>query len=367
MTLLGYGGARLVALYRVTIPSPPLPLAVSAPPLRATGSAAATAWANRWERVLKQAHTPGRDRGMETLIEELARTNPERALQLALAEPNWDLRARLRDAALRGWGAVAPDAAGAWAMQRVLPAEKMQCVSAVLTGAAEKPDDAVRVGLKLCAVDGEQAGEYGHALINALAGKNGAFEAAARFAAAAGMVDRQGILLESAFRQWAHHQPEQALSHWQQITDPAVRKGAFEGLVSGWADSDPTRLAQFATALPAGEERTRAFGSAAFHWAQKDPAGAMEWVGRFDPSPELDESMKAVATMPSLIAAQPTTALEWADTITDRGQRMMAKHTVFTAWAQQNPAAAREFSRNVHDADEREMMAEVIAGLGETK
>jgi len=315
-------------------------------------------WDEQWKKLTAQSSTPARDRDLASLIEELAKKDPKRALDFASAQTNWDLRDNLRNAALRGWGSVAPDAAAAWAVDRRLE-ERMPSVDAVLTGAAKNPDEAVRVATKLCASDPVPAGDYGHAVISALI-ENGAFEAAARFAAGASMVDRQSLLLESSFRQWAQYQPDQALAALATVADPKARSAAYEGVISGWADADAHKLADYAQTLPAGENRSRALAAALPHWVEKDPAAAMEWIGRFDPSADLDDGMAAVAKLPSIATQHPETAMEWADSISDPAKRLMTKNEVFTSWVQTNPSAAKKFAATAKNPDEREMMLNLL-------
>src|SRR5690606_13855618 len=100
-------------------------------------------------------------------LEELARTDPQRALAFAQNQADWRLREILRDASLRGWASVAPDAAGDWALGVRLE-DRRAVVGAVLQGASVDPDGTVQLALRLCAADPEPAGDYGHAAIAAL-------------------------------------------------------------------------------------------------------------------------------------------------------------------------------------------------------
>ena len=339
------------------------PAANASPSIPPPAISTPTGWEALWRQETRQPLSAAQGRRLSALLEELARTDPKRALELAATERNWELRAKLRDAALRGWGATAPDAAADWAMSQPLLGERMRCVEAVLAGAAELPNDAVRVGLRLCAADAVTAGAYGHALINALVGKQGAFEAATRFAQSAGMVDGQGILLESVYRQWADHQPRQALQNLSAISDPKIRSAAYEGVISGWASTNPAQLADYAQSLPAGEERTRTFGAALYQWVEKDPVGATEWIGRYDPSPDLDHGVMAVATLPSLISGQPELAMDWAGGITDPALRTVTKKNVFADWARNDRVAARKFAEGLGNPDERESLLEIVDSM----
>lgn len=313
-------------------------------------------WEKRWGNLANQENSPARTRSLETMLEELGRTEPKRALALALAEGNWLVRDQLRNAALRGWGAAAPDAAADWAMGQTLLGERMQCVSAVLAGAAENPEEAMRVGLRLCTADPGPSGDYGHNLINALVDKKGDFETATRFAVAASMVDRQSYLLDSAFYQWAQHEPDRALEELDKITDPKIRSAALKGVIEGWADADAEKLADFAQTLPPGEERSRALSVALPQWVAKDPEAALEWINRSDPNPDFDKGIAALALLPSLLQNRPVTAMEMTDNITDSAQRSLAKSNVFYQWAMRDPGAARTYASGLQNAEYREML-----------
>lgn len=297
-----------------------------------------------WRELSRAPISPRSTRERAAFLEKLARTDPQRALALSLAEGNWLVRDQLRNAALRGWGAVAPDAASAWAMGQKLDGDRLQSVNAVLTGAAEQPDAAVRVALRLCAQDPVFAGDFGHTVVNAIVEKTGAFEAAARFAIAATMVDRQSFLLDSAFYQWAQHEPDRARAAFNQISDPQVRGAALKGVIHGWADSDPQRLADFAQALPPGEDRSRAFAVALPHWVGKDPEAVLQWVGQLDPDPDFDKGFAALALLPSILQQRPAVAMELTENIVDSAQRTLTRQNAFYQWALEDPAAARKYA-----------------------
>lgn len=318
------------------------------------------AWDKRWTELNRRPPSSRRDSELATLVEELARTDPQRALRVASSEPNWALADALRDAAMRGWGSVAPDAAVDWALGNRLDI-RMHCVSAALAGAAAaNPPEAVRVALRACQSDPEPAADYGHALITALVEKSDAFAEATRFAAAVG-TDRQQHLLDSAYYQWARHQPDQALAALASLADPKLRASAYEGLLSGWAAADAQKLADLALQLPPGEARARALAVALPRWVEKDPATAAEWLGRFDPSPDLDAGIASVSTQPAFIAGTPATAMDLSDNILDRAQRLATKHEIITQWAGRDLPAARRFAEAVKKPDERDMMLEALA------
>lgn len=316
-----------------------------------------------WQHLNQEPACPSRDRSLEAMLEKLARTDPQRALALAMAEGNWLLRDKLRNAALRGWGAVAPDAAADWSMAKSELGERMYCVEAVLTGAVEHPDEAVRVALRLCAIDPVPAGNYGHAVINALIDKAGSYEAATRFALAANMIDRQSYLVDSAFYQWAQHQPELAAAKLNEIADPKVRSSVMKGVVEGWADADAKSLATFAQTMAEGEDRTQFMSIALQQWAGKNPEATLQWINQFDPHPDFDKGIAAVSLGDTLLANRPADAIELTEYIADPAKRTLTRDNAFWRWALRDPSGARKYAESVQNPEYRESMLDDLTRL----
>ncbi len=356
--LLGFILARSLAAQQ----SAALSLASAKPATRSTPSTAST-WDDRWHSLSSQPNTAALTREREALLETLARTDPKRALALAASEGNWLTRDQLRDAALRGWASIEPDAAADWAMQQTVLGERMKCVAAVLQGATAQPDAALRVGIRLCSTDPEPAGFYGHMLINALVERTGNFDAAMRFATSATMVDRQSFLLDSAFYQWAQHDPERAYAQLSSLTDPAIRASALKGLIEGRSDFDPRHFADFAQKLPAGADRTQALAISLQRWAGKDPVAALQWIDRGDPDPDFDPGIAALAVSDTLIASRPEVAMELTDNICDTTKRILTKSRVFFEWALRDPAAARRYAEAIKHPETRETLLQDLQSL----
>lgn len=338
-----------------------LPTATAAPTSTATEPNPTSAWESRWREAAALPNSPATLRLREALLEELARTDHERALALVQAEGNWLARDALRNAALRGWGAMDPEGASAWAMALKLDGERLHGVLAVLTGAAERPDDAIRVGLKLCAAEPVFAGSFGHALINALVERTGSFDAAARFASEATNVDRQSFLLDSAFYQWAQHDIARARDEFTKITDPDVRRAALKGITAGWSDADPRQLAQFAQGLPEGDDRSHILSVALPKWVNKDPDGALQWINQMDPDPDFDRGLVELSNLPSILYSQPTVALELTENIVDSSQRTLTRQNVFYRWALHDPDAARRYAQELKDPERRQAFLDDVA------
>ena len=317
-------------------------------------AADATAWQSRWQQLLGQASSPARDRALVALLEQLAKTDPQRALALAAAESNWRLRDELRDASLRGWASTDAKSAGDHALTLRID-NRRRAVAAVLEGAASaSPDSAVRTALRLCAADPDPAGDYGHATIAALV-KNGAFTDAVRFGQELG-TEKFPFILKSAYYEWALHQPDAALASVESIRDPVTRSQAASEVYFGWARADAKGLATYALTLPAGDARTRALAEALPQWVEKDPVTAIAWINENDTGGDFDDGAAAVANTQALITRQPAKAMEWAASVNDPKKREQTLRTVFRQWAQKDPVAARRFIDTTPDSPDRNIL-----------
>ncbi len=317
-------------------------------------------WSDRWRTATEGVSTPARDRALVALIEQLARTDPQKALALAQAEGNWRLRDLLRNAALRGWASVAPMAAADWALT-VRPEERRSAVEALLQGAAANPDAAVKTALHLCQSDPEPAGDYGHYTIAALVDA-GAFKEAVQFGNQVG-TEKYPFLLKSAFFQWSRNQPNDAMAAVNGISDPVLRAQAYGEAISGWAWSDAKAVAQYALQLPSGSARTDAFAEALPRWVEKDPVAATEWINRQDSGPEFDSGIVAVANHQSMIQGQPSTAMALAGNISDPSVRSHTLRAVFRQWATNDLTAARSFIASTANAGDRALLTDELKDL----
>jgi hypothetical protein len=278
---------------------------------------------------------------MAAALEDLAAQDPHRAMALALGENNLRLRQSLRHAALRGWASVSPDDAATWAM--ALPdGDRQLAIEAVFSGAVRHPEEAAKLGVRLCAQQPAFAGDYGQFLITGLA-EVGEYDTAVRFAMSDSS-EHHGPWLNTAFFQWATHQPDQALAAFGKISDPATRLPAFQGMILGWAMANPAAVAAYADKLAPGEDRTQALTQALPQWANHDPIGASEWmINHFEPSPDSDAGVAAVATMSNLINQRPDIAVGWAESISEPVLRANTLRAVAQQWSQQDVGAFRRF------------------------
>lgn len=310
----------------------------------------------RWADLLAQPSAPQRDRALAALLEELARTDPQHALELVARENNWRLREQLRDATLRGWAATKPDAAADWALA-VRPEDRRNAMAAVLAGAAENPTEAVRLALRVCAADPEPAGDYGHAAIAGLV-ERGSYVEAVQFGQAVGP-EKFPFLLRSAFYQWAQRDPADALAALETVDDPGLRQQARAEVFNGWARADSRALAQYALTLSDATDRAAALSEALPHWVEKDPEGATDWIQNHDSGPEFDDGAAALAGTQSLIRGQPSLAMSLATNLHDRTKRAHTMRIVFRQWAERDRGAAQHYLANSAGSDRALLAAEL--------
>ncbi len=304
----------------------------------------------RWGALTAEANTPARNRQLAAFIEEIARTDPQRALALAHTMEDWRLRAMLRNAALRGWAENSPDEAATWALNAP-ENERREIVEALLQGAARHPDEAVRVARHLCASDPALGTDYGQYTITALADQ-GAFDAAMRFSTEMG-VEKHPFLLKSTFFQWARNQPERALAELEKISDPAARNLARTEAIAGWAWADARAVAEFAMQLPSGVDRSQMLAEALPLWVERDPQGASEWIAQAGRPADVDAGVEAMANLQSLITHQPALAIELAGSISDPTRRRDTLRSVFRQWAQNDRAAAQRFAGSASNPEDQ--------------
>ena len=326
----------------------------------ATPSVPAAPWGDRWEATLALASTPARTRALAALLEELARGDPQRALALAQNQPDWRLRELLRDASLRGWASVAPEAAGDWALA-VRPEDRRAAVGAVFQGAAADPEATVRLALRLCAADPEPAGDYGHAAIAALVDA-GAFAQAADFGAAMGS-ENYSFLFKSAYFQWARQRPAEALAAAEKIEDPQLAGQAKSQAITGWSWADAAGLADYALKLPPGAVRSQALAEALPLWLERYPEEAAAWIQKNDTGAEFDSGLAAIANQQSLLKSRPAAALDLAGDISDPARRTETMRSVFQQWAARDPRAARAYLDRSSSAADRVALSAVLADV----
>ena len=298
--------------------------------------------------------TVKRNEAMAAWLEQLAATDPARAMQLAQAEINRHLREQLLAAALRGWGRAAPDAAAGWAFAQGEPSDRASALRAVFAGAVDRPEEAVRVGRLAFERDPNGATEHGVALIDALV-EAGHYAVASRVASESNPA--RPVWVIEAFAKWSTLQPDEAAHAAAALPEGEVRTDALRGTANGWGEADPGGLSQFLTALPASTTRRELLGHSLRQWVTTDPVAASKWINGVELGPDMDEGVAAVATMSSL---KPEVATSWAESIESPQLRSETLATVLREWGRTDPKTAAHYLATARDLqpDERRMLTE---------
>lgn len=280
-----------------------------------------------------------------------------------MAESNLVIRAVLRNAVLKGWGATEPAAATAWVL-RLPSAERANAMAAVFAGAAEHPESAVDLGRRLGLEAPGDAATYGDLLVRAL-DERGAFPEAAGFAQR-GPTDDQGAWLSTVFSDWATYDPEQALAALTRMSADSRRDSAFAGIVTGWSNSDPAALAAYAVQLPPGDARASALDQALTRWALNDAPAAVAWINQQSSAADLDAGLSTVATQPDLVATRPDLAIECAVGIVQPDLRQSLLRLLAQSWAEHDRMGALEFiaARPGFTAADRRILTDGASSAG---
>jgi hypothetical protein len=294
-------------------------------------------WNRSWRQLLAESRTTARDEDLVTLIEELAATDPLRAIAAADSQADPELRRELLEAALRGWGGAKPEDAITWIKSRNTLNED-EAIAAVFHGAARNPDSAVLLARKLSGLDPDR--DYGSYLVAGLS-RAGEFSKAVEFAMSGDEVRLDWV--RSAYARWSDSEPQAALKSIAQLSDPVAQRIAFDTAISRWGKTDPKALGAYALELPEGYDRTLALSVALRAWSVSDSPQAAEWMLHFDPSPELDFGAATIASLPETLR-QPEIATSWAESIVDPRLRVRVLATIVNEWAAVDLSSARNYA-----------------------
>jgi len=352
VALSAFYGGRLSLSSRVTppgnaplVPVQPNPPVVSRQPAEAVSAAAPAKTEDlgkHWDELSGLSRTPAGEGEMAALIEKMAEQDPQRAIALAAAQTNLRLRAALLRSALKGWGTADPEAAAKWAQSETVM-DQAQAINALLQGAVQDPDKAVRVAATLMQNDSSRASEFGGDLISALT-ETGQFVRAANFAASGPASSREDWMLP-AYSRWAEFQPQAAVASAMQIADPGLREAAFNAITAGWSPTDPKGVVDFArTSLPP-EQQNAALSSAIGFWADNDPVAAAMWINQNDPGVASDTGAAEIALSPQL-ARKPEVAVTWAESISCPELRSETLQALLAKWAAFDFSSAENYVEN---------------------
>lgn len=144
----------------------------------------------------------------------------------------------------------------------------------------------------------------------------------------------------------------EAAAEWAMALPQNGRMQALQGIMAGWAETDPASAARWAKKL--GPNEAWLFSSIARAWVEKDPSAASAWVI------EMPEGKQRIQFLESLGQAwgakNPKEALAWAEKIQQEADRQAAIGGIVQSWAMQDYAPALQFAEGQADSKWKEQL-----------
>lgn len=161
---------------------------------------------------------------------------------------------------------------------------------------------------------------------------------------------------------WASRSPERAME-WLLANGRNVAPNAFQQLGQQLAMRDPQSAAAYTAQVPDAARETWVNGVAQ-GYAQNDPRGAIDWLTRFRGEPWYGRAAGTVAmTVAQRDGAAAARLFDDLDAGADGVPRQQLVNIIATNWANQEPAAAAEWSLDRATEQEREMAVRGVVGV----
>jgi hypothetical protein len=169
-------------------------------------------------------------------------------------------------------------------------------------------------------------------------------------------------LLNRLVIRWAQQNPTRTAEWLLRLPSPIDRTQALISLGRVWADSNPTNAAAYALQFPSGKLRQQVLTATLSEWTQHDLASAAGWLVQNDPGPDADLTAAEIARSPNLIDRDVTSALDWAESITDDEQRRQSLGLVLQLCAERDRESAIQYVQNTPslNSDQRKELMQVI-------
>ena len=152
---------------------------------------------------------------------------------------------------------------------------------------------------------------------------------------------------------WASMDLDGAMSAFESISDPELRKESVFSVAHRLSLADPSAAFYWASTLGT-EESSRVIPSIVGQQAAKDPEAATRWLDQIDSRNVKHESAMHIATQWADV--DPRSALIWAQTGTVDSIKASAVDRVFTVWAIRNRDEAIAGLDMIGDVEIREMI-----------
>lgn len=304
------------------------------------------------ERLWSEPAVPSRNRHLLGIIQDLARTDPIKAMELAQRAEGLSLREYLQSAVFLGWAEIDPEAAIQSVMEMLGgPPPSRSLLHAVVVGAA---NGEVPIGPRLRSLfeeDSPECIERGFIYFDTLT-QNGEFHRAVENVLSLSHPKRVQWV-ERIFSQWAMHQPEAAVIFAVAFDDLETRDHALRASVASWSRQFPEDLALFASKIADGPLKEYAVGEAMRQWSEVDLSEATNWL-MIQPSDRAFDSTRLEMVLALNRADEDTreAQLGLARMIKTRSIRSTALGRIAQEWSTVDPASAYAFAAREPDLSE---------------
>lgn len=311
------------------------------------------------------------------LLEQLAATDPEFALQLAgtLARGN-DEKYQWVTALLRNWTKDNPHRALDWAVAnypREIRGHPSTVGDVMNEIAAGDPQTMIREAEALLrrsnTLQGTDATELANFAIGALVeARRGdlARQLAENWAHGtnAGFVD--GTTFQRVADDLARTSPMAAANWLYHLPESPGRDYALGVFGSLWAATAPSDALNWIDSLADATRRADAMVTVFRHWAERDPVGATEWLEIHESNPVGDRMITAMVESAPALRSAPELAAKWVELISDPAQRLLSLQRLVVNWQTRDRTAAQHYVETTPSLspDERRQLARVLDGPG---
>lgn len=144
--------------------------------------------------------------------------------------------------------------------------------------------------------------------------------------------------------------PKAAANFIGKLAPGEVQTQASYAVVRALAAETPAGALAWVRTLPAGELQGQLLNNVLDLWAAKNPTAAGQYILQMTAGPEQDS---AAAHLAGLLAANPSQAIAWAQSLGSSTARSAAMVNLASAWAQRDPAAAAQWAGSIEPAPVR--------------
>jgi hypothetical protein len=280
--------------------------------------------------------------GPDLVFDQLAKDNPEQALELARESGNKDIANGKFRTIFQNWLERDSDAAISW-MQRTIGVEesarRVELIAAISVLGWHDPRRAWELVTQLPPESGVRRSTQNDVLSKWM---NDDPDGAVAAVLSIPNASDRGELIRNLGMNSTLRNPSPAEAVLAKLSDPADRQhfqsGLATGIVRSGADADFPRAAQIASELPPGESRTALLRELGTYWGRGDAPAASQWLTQQPPGAERDTIIGEFVR--SVFPQDPVAAVTWSATISDPGKRERRLNELLPKWIANDPAAA---------------------------